>query len=220
MSGREDGRSWADGDGEQPAGRGGSAASATSASGGVGARASDPEASDLDAQANAGGGGLGAGGPPGEEEDVERALGLCMRELDRRERTAAQLRGRLERAGTGAGTIAAALGWLSERGLVDDAGYAERFTHDRRVLDGWGDERIRGRLEAVGLERELIDGALGGREAGAELAAAAAVLARRMGGATGDDRERRRALGLLARRGYPLEVAHEAVRARFGPSGD
>jgi regulatory protein len=219
MRGREDARARADGDGEPPASRDGSAASATSASGGVGARASDPEATDMGAWANAADGGPGEGGPPGEEE-VERALGLCMRELDRRERTAAQLRGRLERAGTGAATIAAALGWLSERGLVDDAGYAERFTHDRRVLDGWGDERIRGRLEAAGLGRELIDGALGGREGGADLAAAAAVLARRMGEATGDDRARRRALGLLARRGYPVEVAHEAVRARFGPSGD
>ena len=110
--------------------------------------------------------------------------------------------------------------WLAERGYVDDAGYAERFAADRRGLDGWGSERIRRRLEALGVDAAVIESTLAGREAGEELGAALAVLAARVKGAAGDDRDRRRALGLLARRGYELELAEEAVRTHFGGRGD
>jgi regulatory protein len=153
-------------------------------------------------------------------QELERALGLCFRELDRRDQTVAQVRARLGRAGVGAGTVAAAVAWLRERRFLDDAGYAERFAADRRALDGWGGERIRRRLEALGVDVELIDRAVGDREAGEELAAAVAVLEARMAGAGGDDRDRRRALGLLARRGYELELAEEAVGRHFAGTGE
>lgn len=42
----------------------------------------------------------------------------------------------------------------------------------------------------------------------------ALTLLARDGGAVGDEPARARALGLLARRGYPLEAAYEAVRRR------
>ena len=46
-----------------------------------------------------------------------------------------------------------------------------------------------------------------------ELAAALAVLRRRVRRPPQSDRDRERALGLLARRGYELELAYDAVRA-------
>ncbi len=157
-------------------------------------------------------------------QELERALAVSFRELDRRDRTRAQVRVRLERAGTSATTIEAALDWLAERGFVDDAGYAERFAADRRTLDGWGRERIRGRLESAGVAAEVIDAALDGRggapEAEAEeLEAAVGVLGARMRGATGAARDRRRALGLLVRRGYSMELAETAVARHFGRPG-
>jgi regulatory protein len=155
-----------------------------------------------------------------EGQELERALGLCFRELDRRELTVAQVRRRLGRAGTGAATIEAAVAWLIERRYVDDAGYAERFAADRRALDGWGTERIVRRLEALGIEEPVIEATLAGRRPGEELGAALGVLAARVKGAAGDDRDRRRALGLLARRGYELDLAEEAVRRHFGPPVD
>jgi regulatory protein len=39
-----------------------------------------------------------------------------------------------------------------------------------------------------------------------------AILRRRLGTPPDDDRDRERALGLLVRRGYELELAYEAVR--------
>lgn len=113
-------------------------------------------------------------------------------------------------------TIDQALAELRERRYVDDAGYAERFAEDRRTLDGWGPERIRLRLEQVGVDDDLIEQALGVRDSADELAAALAVLEQRMAvGGPADDRARNRAVGLLLRRGYESELAYTAVRRFF-----
>ena len=103
----------------------------------------------------------------------------------------------------------------SEQGYLDDARYAQRFAEDRRTLDAWGDERIERRLRAVGVAAELVDEALasdaagGGRARGGGGAAASGASARRR--KTTASRER--ALGLLVRKGYELELAYDAVRA-------
>lgn len=108
---------------------------------------------------------------------------------------------------------------MRERSYVDDAGYARRYAEDRRALDGWGPERIRARLEQVGVEDHLIEQALGVRDADDELEAATALLARRVRpGGPGDARARDRAVGLLLRRGFESELAYTAVRRFFaGP---
>jgi regulatory protein len=109
-----------------------------------------------------------------------------------------------------------ALDELRKRRCVDDAGYAQRYAEDRRALDGWGPERIRTRLEQVGVDDELIERALGVREPADELDAAIALLRRRMtAGGPDDDRARKRAVGLLLRRGYESELAYTAVRRFF-----
>lgn len=151
-------------------------------------------------------------------QEFERALGLCLRDLDRRDQTAAQARGRLVRSGVGEATIAAVVAWLVERGFVDDAGYAARFADDRRRLDGWGEERIRRRLAELGIDDDTVEAAVGRRGAEEELAAAVGVLQARMPGAAGDARDRRRALGLLARRGYQADLAEQAVGRHFSPA--
>ena len=62
------------------------------------------------------------------------------------------------------------------------------------------------------MEPELIADALSTRSPGGELEAAVELLRRRLPAPPRDDRERNRALGLLARRGYELELAHDAIR--------
>jgi regulatory protein len=136
--------------------------------------------------------------------------------LGRREQTEAELRRRLDRDGVAETTIEQALDELRARRYVDDAGYARRFTEDRRALDGWGAERIRLRLEQAGIDDELIERALGVRETEDELDAAIAVLEKRITAAgSDDDGARNRAVGLLLRRGYETELAHTAVRRFF-----
>jgi regulatory protein len=109
--------------------------------------------------------------------------------------------------------IEQALAELREQGYLDDARYARTFAEDRRALDGWGPDRIARRLTQAGVDREHIEAALSVRGPDDELAAAIALLRQKLRVPPDDDRGRDRALGLLARRGYDLELAYDAIRA-------
>jgi len=102
---------------------------------------------------------------------------------------------------------------LIELGYLDDARYAQRFAEDRRRLDAWGAERIERRLVALGVPPEVAAAAVGAGDDHDELSAAVELLRRRIGRPPETDRDRERALGILARRGYELELAYDAVRA-------
>jgi regulatory protein len=100
---------------------------------------------------------------------------------------------------------------LNEAGAIDDASFARRYAEDKRQLAGWGPSRISRALEGRGVALGHIEAALGDENEETQLARAIGLLGdRRM--SCRDERERERALGLLVRRGYPLELAYEAVR--------
>ena len=144
---------------------------------------------------------------------LQRALDLAFRYLSRRERTVAEMRRHLEAKRCEPAAIDAAVAELEQQGYLDDAGYAQRFAEDRRELDGWGAERIARRLAAVGVGREEIAAACDARDRDGELEAAVEILRRRFRVPPENDRERERALGMLVRRGYDLELAYDAVRS-------
>jgi regulatory protein len=143
---------------------------------------------------------------------LEHALDLAYRHLARRDRTVIEVRRHLAARGVEEGTVARAVRELERQGYLDDSRYARCFTEDRRALDDWGAERIERSLLSVGVEPELIADALALRSPAREVEAAVELLRRRLPAPPRDDRERNRALGLLARRGYELELAHDAVR--------
>lgn len=146
----------------------------------------------------------------------QHARDLAWAALNRREHTVAELRRVLERKRVEPAEIVTVLDELVEGGWVDDAAYARRFAEDRRALDGWGAERIERRLQAVGVERDLIEAAVGARGAGDEREAALELLRRRFPTPPADPRERNRALGTLARKGYELELAYDVLRRYCG----
>jgi regulatory protein len=147
------------------------------------------------------------------EERLEHALDAAYRFLGRRDRTVAEVRERLDAQEIDAEVVDEAIAELTRQGYLDDARYAHRFAEDRRTIDAWGAERIERRLLAVGVEPALIAAAIGERGAAEELEAALTVLRRRFPDAPTDDRDRDRALGLLVRKGYDLDLAYDAVRA-------
>jgi regulatory protein len=110
------------------------------------------------------------------------------------------------------GEIEEVIALLAEAGAIDDHSFARRYAEDKRQLAGWGPDRISGALESRGVAREHIDAALASEDERAQLARATALL-RDRGMPCSSEPERERALGLLVRRGYPLELAYEAVRA-------
>lgn len=142
---------------------------------------------------------------------LEQALGDAYRHLGMRDRTVAEVQGCLRRRGHPDAAVDAAVTELGRLGYLDDARFARRFAEDRRSLDGWGSERIRSRLADLGVERELIDQATAAAPQ-EELDTAVDLLRRRLARPPGDERERQRALGLLVRRGFELELAYDAVR--------
>ena len=144
---------------------------------------------------------------------LQRALDLAYRQLGRRDRTVAELRRHLAAKAVEPQTIDEAIDELTRQSYLDDARYARRYAEDRRTLDAWGPERIERKLVAAGVECELIATALADRDGGDELDAAVALLRRRWRELPATDRERERALGLLVRKGYDLELAYDAVRA-------
>ena len=100
---------------------------------------------------------------------------------------------------------------LLEGGYIDDAAFAGRFAADRRNLDQWGADRIERRLKELGVDRHLIQAAIGEGEHD-ELGAACELLARRFPAPPEMPRDLERALGFLVRKGYDLELAHDALR--------
>jgi regulatory protein len=146
------------------------------------------------------------------EERVQQARELAWRALNRRDRTVAELARLLAGKRVEPDVIDEVVGELLEQGYLDDARFARQFAEDRRRLDAWGAERIERRLRTLGIDPEALDAALGARDHSDELDAAVALLRRRFPVAPATPRDCERALGVLVRKGYDLELAHDALR--------
>jgi regulatory protein len=158
------------------------------------------------------------GEPASAEERLQRGLELSFVYLNRRERSEQEVRAQLERKGVSADTADTCLAELTAQGYVDDGRYALMFVHDKRELEGWGNERIRRGLAERGIDRDRIEAALADHElqwAGGEteLDRALALLARRFPTPPRERRERDRALGALIRKGFASELALDALSA-------
>jgi regulatory protein len=153
------------------------------------------------------------------EADAEvrrgQAFDVVWRQLAHRDRTEAEIVRALVKARIEPGLAGEVLAELREGGYVDDAAFARRFVEDRRNLDDWGRDRIATRLTVLGVAREHVEAALGASEHD-ELGAAVALLARRFPAPPETPRDRDRALGVLLRKGYELELAHDALRRHAG----
>ncbi|HUA43860.1 MAG TPA: RecX family transcriptional regulator, partial [Solirubrobacteraceae bacterium] len=92
---------------------------------------------------------------------------------------------------------------------------------DKRELAEWGADRIRQVLRTRGVDAEVVEEALAEREqeSEGEIERALAVLRRRFPSPAGDRRERERALGVLLRKGYDVDLALEAIAAHARDTG-
>jgi regulatory protein len=150
------------------------------------------------------------------EARLQHARDLAWRALNRRERTVAEMARLLAGKRVEPAAIETVVSELREQGYLDDASYAQRFAEDRRRLDAWGADRIERKLLSLGVDRELIAAALSERDHDGELAAAGELLARRFPAAPESPRDRDRALGMLVRKGYDLQLAYDALRRHAG----
>jgi regulatory protein len=147
---------------------------------------------------------------------LQHARDVAWTALNRRERTVVEMARLLAGKRIEPALIDTVVGELCEQGYLDDARYARRFADDRRRLDAWGAERIERRLRALGVGAEEISAALGQTEPEDELEAAVALLRRRFPEPPATPRDSQRALGVLVRKGYELELAYDALRRHAG----
>ncbi|HKJ36302.1 MAG TPA: regulatory protein RecX [Solirubrobacterales bacterium] len=142
----------------------------------------------------------------GERDPFAKALGA----IRRRERSTAEIIDWLAERDYGPEEIESAISRLIECGELDDRRFAELFAEDKRELAGWGPERIAAALSERGIDRELVETV--SLETHDEQVDRAVALLHERRFVLADDGDRQRALGLLNRRGYGYEVAHEAIR--------
>ena len=156
------------------------------------------------------------------QASAEIVLADAYRLLDHRSRSREELRRRLLQKDHAEDAVSAALEVLAAGGFVDDAEFARSYVADKRRLAGWGGERIRRGLVALGVEQALIEGALGLAASGEgeddELDRAVALLGRKGAPQPPLDAARRRAYQALRRRGFAADVAYAAIRI-WSPHG-
>jgi regulatory protein len=150
------------------------------------------------------------------EARMQHARDLAWAALNRRDHTTAEVQRLLERKRVEPELVAAVVAELVGEGWLDDAAYARRFAEDRRHLDGWGSDRIERRLRALGVDRGLVEAAVGAVPVEDERDAALDLLRRRFPQPPQDARDRNRALGVLVRKGYDLELALDVLRRHCG----
>lgn len=149
--------------------------------------------------------------------DYERAMSYTLWLLGRRDYSEKELRDRLARTGAEPGDVDRLIARLIDLDLIDDAKYAAAFVRSRRRKKGVF--AIRRELQRKGIAGAAADRALEPLTDDAQLATAIRLLDKHAWRfAAGDDRARARAYAFLARRGFPAEVAGEALRTseRFG----
>src|SRR5215510_10873395 len=90
------------------------------------------------------------------------AYELALRALSHKERTESELRAWLSDREVDSAEIEEVIALLAEAGAIDDASFARRYAEDKRVLAGWGPDRIRVALEGKGVGGVHVDAALAG----------------------------------------------------------
>jgi regulatory protein len=136
---------------------------------------------------------------------------LALKALGRKERTGAEVEKHLRDRGVGEDELREVMERLFEADLIDDARFARLFAEDKRALRGWGPDRIEEALRARGVDGSTIADAVDS-ETPDELVDRAVALLAASGYGVEDEAARGRALSLLARRGFPLETAYDAIR--------
>ncbi|MDW5595393.1 regulatory protein RecX [Conexibacter stalactiti] len=144
---------------------------------------------------------------------LQNALDMAFRYLGPRARTEVEMRRYLEGKRVEPETIEQALTSLREQDYLNDVRFAREFSEDKRLLEEWGADRIERRLLALGVPIGIVREAVGARGRDDEREAAMALVRRRFPALENDPRELKRAIGVLARKGYDSELAWDVVRA-------
>jgi regulatory protein len=152
-------------------------------------------------------------GPPGDPESVARTI--CLRLLDQRARTRAELAQALRKKGVPDDAAAAVLNRFAEVGLIDDDALASTYALAQHRERGLAGRAVAAKLRRRGVDEQTVVSAVDLIDRDSEYAAAQALVAKKLRSLSGLDpaAQARRLVGLLGRRGYSAGLAHDVVRA-------
>jgi regulatory protein len=159
--------------------------------------------------------------PDADPASVARTIAL--RKLTAAPRTRAQLADALSRGGVPDDVTDATLDRFEDLGLVDDAEFARQWARSRQAGRGLARRALAYELRQRGVGDDVVKDALDDPELADELETARALVHRKVTAAgprlsdpVERERQLRRALGMLARKGYAAGVAALAVRDVLG----
>ncbi len=139
---------------------------------------------------------------------------ICLQSLERRARSRVELADTLRKKQVPADIAEQVLDRLTEVGLIDDAAYAERLVESQRRQRGLARRALMSELRRHGIAAELAHDAVGGISTESEEDVARSWAQRRLRAVAHLDASVRvrRLVGMLARKGYPPELAYRVVR--------
>ena len=151
-----------------------------------------------------------------EPSSPERAYLYALRLLTARDYTAARLREKLHGRSFDDSDVEAALGRMVTEGWVDDHRFAERFAESALASGRYYGRRLQQEMRRRGVQPELVAEVLGRvLMEYDETEEVRAIVDRRFNGfsfSSASDREKRRTIGFLQRRGFSLSAILQALR--------
>ena len=146
--------------------------------------------------------------------EADRAYGLALNYLEKRDRTEKEVSEKLTRAGFSESVIMQTLDLLKEAGFVDDRDYAIRYME---VLAGKGRGRLRimSEMRRKGLGEELVKNTIEDEELASDELERAKGQAKKAWNAISDKSDIRKALAKVNRKlvmlGYSYDVIGEVI---------
>jgi regulatory protein len=162
-----------------------------------------------------------AAGEQAAEDPARKAKAAALRLLAVKPRTRADLARALARKGFEPEVVDSVLDRLERARLIDDAEYAEMMVRSRHAYQGLGRRALKSQLLRDGVEGEIAQEAVDMIDAEAEETRARELVRKRLRAMArvADDVAIRRLVGMLARKGYPQELAYRVVREELAEAG-
>jgi regulatory protein len=158
--------------------------------------------------------------PPLDPEEQARAL--CLRLLTGNPRTRRQLADAMRKREIPEEVAEYVLARFEDVGLIDDQAFANAWVESRHRGRGLARRALAQELRHRGVDAQLVSDAVGLLDAEQEEATARDLVARRIRGTRGLDRDKRirRLASMLARKGYSEGLALRVVRQALEEEGE
>jgi regulatory protein len=152
--------------------------------------------------------------PAAPVDPADRARDICLRQLTDGPRTAAQLGTAMARRGIEPEVADAVLARLADVGLIDDAAFAAAWVTSRHAGRGLARRALAHELRTRGVADPLVAEAVAELDPDQETATARELATKRLAATRGLDVtvRFRRTAALLARKGYPSQLAYRVIR--------